>query len=209
MRVALYSRVSTLNLQDPELQARELREYAQRRGWQIVREYVDRGVSGSKDSRPALNELLADVHQRKCDVVLVWKLDRLGRSLRHLVNTLAELEARGVAFVSLRDNLDLSTPAGRLMFNVIGAMAEFESALIQERVKAGLRNARAKGRRLGRPRVAADGLRVAALRKAGNSWSEVCEQTGLSKGTAQRAFNARKSAPDLPKSSCGAVSSSV
>jgi DNA invertase Pin-like site-specific DNA recombinase len=173
VRVALYSRVSTLNLQDPELQARELREYAQRRGWQISREYVDRGVSGSKQSRPALNELLADAHQRKCDVVLVWKLDRLGRSLRHLVNTLAELEARGVAFVSLRDNLDLCTPSGRLMFKVIGALAEFERALIQERVKAGLRNARAKGKRLGRPKIAVDGRQVTALRKAGSSWSEV------------------------------------
>jgi len=208
MRVALYSRVSTLNLQDPELQARELREYAQRRGWQIAREYVDRGVSGSKDSRPALNELLVDVHQRRCDVVLVWKLDRLGRSLRHLVNTLAEFEARGVAFVSLQDNLDLSTPSGRLMFNVIGAMAEFERALIQERVKAGLRNARAKGKRLGRPKVAADGRQIAALRKTGSSWSEVCEQTGLSKGTAQRAFYARKGALGLPKNRCGPISSS-
>ena len=209
MRVALYSRVSTLTLQDPELQARELREYAQLRGWQVVREYVDRGASGSKDSRPALNELLADVHQRKCDVVLVWKLDRLGRSLRHLVNTLAELEARGVAFVSLRDNLDLSTPSGRLMFNVIGAMAEFERALIQERVKAGLRNARAKGKRLGRPKVAANGRQVAALRKAGRSWSEVCEITGLSRGTAQRVYYAQKSAPSLPKNPPGPISCGV
>jgi DNA invertase Pin-like site-specific DNA recombinase len=208
MRVALYSRVSTLNSQDPELQARELREYAQRRGWQIVREFIDRGVSGSKDSRPALNELLTDVHQRKCDVVLVWKLDRLGRSLRHLVNTLAELEARGVAFVSLRDNLDLSTPSGRLMFNVIGAMAEFERALIQERVKAGLRNARAKGKRIGRPRVPADVRRIVALRRAGNSWSEICEQTGLSKGTAQRAYHAHKAPAVLPKSLCGPIPSS-
>src|ERR1700722_674815 len=96
-------------------------------------------VSGAKDSRPELNRLLADVHMRKCDAVLVWKLDRWGRSLRHLVNSLAELEARGIAFVSLRDNLDLSTPAGRLMFQVIGAMAEFERALIAERVKAGMR----------------------------------------------------------------------
>jgi DNA invertase Pin-like site-specific DNA recombinase len=156
-----------------------------------------------------LNELLADVHQRRCDVVLVWKLDRLGRSLRHLVNTLAELEARGVAFVSLRDNLDLSTPAGRLMFNVIGAMAEFERALIQERVRAGLRNARAKGKRLGRPRIAADGGQVAALRKAGSTWSDVCTKTGLSKGTAQRAYYAKKSAPSLPKNRCGPISSSV
>jgi DNA invertase Pin-like site-specific DNA recombinase len=104
---------------------------------------------------------MTDIHQRKCDVVLVWKLDRLGRSLRHLVNTRTELKARGATFVSLRDNLDLSTPSGRLMFNVIGAMAEFERALIQERVKAGLRNARAKDRRIGRPRVTADGCWIA------------------------------------------------
>jgi DNA invertase Pin-like site-specific DNA recombinase len=209
-RVAIYARVSTANNgQDPALQTHELREYAERRGWKIVREYVDRGFSGSKDWRPALNELLADVHQRKCDVVLVWKLDRLGRSLRHLVNTLAELEARGVAFVSFSDNLDLSTPSGRLMFNVIGAMAEFERALIQERVKAGLRNARAKGKRLGRPKVAANGRQVAALRKAGSSWSEVCEQTGLSKGTAQRAYYARKGVPSLPKNRRGPISGSV
>jgi len=191
------------NGQDPKLQTNELREYAQHRGWRIVNEYVDRGVSGSKDSRPALNALIADVHQRKCDVVLVWKLDRLGRSLRHLVNTLAEFEARGVAFVSLRDNLDLSTPSGRLMFNVIGAMAEFERALIQERVKAGLRNARAKGRRIGRPQVAADGQRVAALRQAGMSWREICKETGLSKGTAQRAYAAQIVARGLPKNHRG------
>ncbi len=132
------------------MQTRELREYCERRGWTVAAEYVDT-ASGAKDSRPELNRLLADVHMRKCDAVLVWKLDRWGRSLRHLVNSLAELEARGIAFVSLRDNLDLSTPAGRLMFQVIGAMAEFERALIAERVKAGMRNARAKGRRIGRP----------------------------------------------------------
>jgi DNA invertase Pin-like site-specific DNA recombinase len=124
--------------QDPELQLSELREYATRRGWEIAEIYTDNGVSGSKDSRPALNRLMADAGQRKFDTVLVWKLDRFGRSLRHLINALAELEARGIAFVSLRDNLDLGTPSGRLMFQIIGAMAEFERALIQERVKAGL-----------------------------------------------------------------------
>jgi DNA invertase Pin-like site-specific DNA recombinase len=141
-RVALYARVSTCNgQQDPELQLRELREYARLRGLTIVGEHVDR-ISGSKDSRPALNRLMADASQRKFDAVLVWKLDRFGRSLRHLVNALAELEALGLSFISLRDNLDLSTPSGRLMFQIIGAMAEFERSLIQERVKAGLRNAR-------------------------------------------------------------------
>ena len=150
-RTALYARISTSNNgQSPEMQLRELREYCDRRGWAVAGEYIDT-ASGAKDSRPELNRLLADVHKRKCDAVLVWKLDRWGRSLRHLVNSLAELEARGVAFVSLRDNLDLSTPAGRLMFQVIGAMAEFERALIQERVRAGMRNARAKGKVIGRP----------------------------------------------------------
>jgi DNA invertase Pin-like site-specific DNA recombinase len=94
---------------------------------------------------------MADAHQHRFDAVLVWKLDRFGRSLRHLVNALAELEALGIAFVSLRDNLDLSTPSGRLTFQIIGAMAEFERSLIVERVKAGMRNARAKGKRIGRP----------------------------------------------------------
>jgi len=151
-RVALYARVSTANNgQDPTMQTRELEEYCQRRNWEIAGCYVDTGVSGAKDSRPELKRLMADAHQRRFDAVLVWKLDRFGRSLRHLVNALAELEALGVAFVSLQDNLDLSTPSGRLMFQIIGAMAEFERSLIVERVKAGMRNARAKGKRIGRP----------------------------------------------------------
>jgi DNA invertase Pin-like site-specific DNA recombinase len=115
-RVALYARVSTLNGQDLEMQLSELRECAGRRGWQIAEEYTDQGVSGSKESRPALNRLMIDAQRRRFDAVLVWKIDRFGRSLKHLVNALAELAAFGVAFVSLRDNLDLSTPSGRLMF---------------------------------------------------------------------------------------------
>ncbi len=132
-QVALYARVSTLNNQDPEMQLAELREYAGRRGWQIVEEFTDQGVSGCKESRPALNRLMSDACRRRFDAVLIWKIDRFGRSLKHLVNALAELAALGVAFISLRDNLDLSTPSGRLMFQIIGAMAEFERALIQER----------------------------------------------------------------------------
>src|SRR5713226_5637585 len=152
-RAALYARVSTSNgQQDPEMQLAELREYAARRDLVVSGEYIDH-VSGSKESRPALNKLMQDAHSRKFDIVLVWKIDRWGRSLKHLVTSLAELDAYGVAFISLRDNLDLSTPSGRLMMQLLGAMAEFERALIQERVKAGLRNAKAKGVRLGRPRV--------------------------------------------------------
>ncbi len=186
-RVALYARVSTLNGQDPQMQLRELREYALRRGWAIEKEYIDHGISGSKESRPALNDLMSDAHRRKFDAVLVWKIDRFGRSLKHLVNSLEELGALGVAFVSFGDNLDLSTPSGRLMFQIIGAMAEFERALIQERVRAGLRNAQAKGKRLGRPRVPVDALRIASLRSEGRSWAEIVAEVKVGKGTAQRA----------------------
>jgi DNA invertase Pin-like site-specific DNA recombinase len=187
-RVAIYARVSTSNgSQDPQMQVRELREYAQRRELTIVEEYVDSGVSGSKESRPALNRLMTDAHSRKFDTVLVWKLDRFGRSLRHLVNALAELEALGLTFVSLRDNLDLSTPSGRLMFQIIGAMAEFERALIQERVRAGLRNAASKGVRLGRPRVFVSESRIDALRGAGASWRAIAKELGISLGTVHRA----------------------
>lgn len=151
-RCALYARVSTLNgHQDPEMQLRELREFAGARGWQIIEEFTDRGVSGAKDRRPQLDRLMDAARSRKIDVLVVWKLDRFARSLKHMVTALSELEALGVEFVSLRDHLDLSTPGGRLMFHVISAMAEFERSLIQERVCAGLRNARAKGKTLGRP----------------------------------------------------------
>ena len=187
IRVALYARVSTLNNQDPEMQLRELREYAGRRGWQVADEYIDQGVSGCKESRPALNQLMSDACRRSFDAILVWKIDRWGRSLKHLVTSLAELDAYGIAFVSLRDNLDLSTPSGRLMMQLFGAMAEFERALIQERVRAGLRNARAKGKRLGRPRVMVDASRIAALRSQGRSWAQIKTEVGVSKGTAQRA----------------------
>lgn len=192
-RVALYARVSTSNgQQDPEMQLRELREYAKLRGLTIIGEYIDK-MTGSKDSRPALNRLMADASQRKFDAVLVWKLDRFGRSLRHLVNALAELEALGLTFISLRDNLDLSTPSGRLMFQIIGAMAEFERTLIQERVRAGLRNARAKGKRLGRPRIVVDAGRIAALRAEGRSWRGIAEKLGVGLGTVYRIANPRSS----------------
>jgi DNA invertase Pin-like site-specific DNA recombinase len=170
------------------MQLSELREYAVRRGWAISGEYVDQGVSGSKESRPELNRLTMDAHRRAFDAVLVWKIDRYGRSLKHLVNALADLSAYGVAFVSLRGNLDLSTPSGRLMFQIIGAMAEFERALIQERVKAGLRNARAKGRKLGRPRRIVDWSKVAALRVSGVSWRAISRQTGVGVATLYRLY---------------------
>ncbi len=149
MKAALYARVSTLD-QEPENQLQELRQYVQARSW-TAQEYVDKGVSGAKDRRPALDRLLRDARRGRIDVIAIWSLDRLGRSLRHLVVLLDELRALGISLVSLRDGLDFSTPAGRLQWQIIGAIGEFERARIAERVKAGLDQARRRGKRLGRP----------------------------------------------------------
>lgn len=192
MRAAIYARVSTNNGQDPEMQTRELREYCQRRGWETAGEYVDAGVSGAKDSRPELNRLMADAKRRRFDVILIWKLDRFGRSLRHLVNALAELESVGVAFVSLTDNLDLSTPSGRLMFQVIAAMSEFERELIRERVRSGMKNARAKGKAIGRPRSTLNDSIIADLRASGASLRAIAKATGMSLGAVHAACSKRE-----------------
>jgi len=182
MRAAIYARVSKSgHVQDPQVQTREIREYCERRGWQVAGEYVDAGVCGAKDSRPELNRLMADAHRRRFDAVVVWKLDRFGRSVRHLVNALAEFESLNIAFVSLSDNLDLSTASGRLMFNIIGAMAEFERELIRERVRAGLKNAKAKGARIGRPRANVDASQIARLRAQGRSIREIADELGYSR----------------------------
>jgi len=198
---AIYARVSTHNGQDPAMQTRELEEYCQRRGWQVAGCYVDTGVSGSKESRPELNRLMMDAHQRRFDAVLVWKLDRFGRSLRHLVNALAEFESLGISFVSLRDNLDLSTPSGRLMFQIIGAMAEFERSLIVERVKAGMRNVRAKGKRLGRPPrtfLTPDVRKSSgeAYRQGQGSLRQLAARFGTSVGMVQRCTRTRDPASE-------------
>jgi DNA invertase Pin-like site-specific DNA recombinase len=191
MDVALYARVSTRDKgQDPEMQLAELREFATKRGWKIAGEFVDIGVSGSKDSRPQLDAMMRLAKRRKLDLIVVWKLDRFGRSLRHLVDALAELNAVGCAFVSLRDNVDLSTPAGRMMFHIIGAMAEFERELIRERVKAGLAHARAKGTRLGRPKIKRerdkDAQTIRHMRAGGDSYAEIAEALGRSKADVYR-----------------------
>ena len=168
------------------------------RGWRVAGEYVDAGVSGAKDSRPELNRLMADAKRRKFDAVLVWKLDRFGRSLRHLVNALAEFESLGIAFVSLSDNLDLSTASGRLMFNIIGAMAEFERELIRERVRAGMKNAKAKGARIGRPRANVDASQIARLRASGLSWPKIARELGISVGTAYSVAQSLSKRPTEP-----------
>src|SRR5215469_2903426 len=187
MRAALYARVSKHTAQSPEMQIAELHDYCQRRGWDIIGEYVDVGVSGAKERRPQLDRLLVDCRKRGVDVVVVYRYDRFARSLRQLVNALCEFEALGIQFVSLHEGVDTSTPNGRLVFGIFASIAEFERELIRERVRSGLALARSRGKRLGRPRVFVDHAQLASLRRDGRSWSEICDVLGISKGTAQRA----------------------
>lgn len=199
--VALYARVSTLDKgQDPELQLRELRAHATAQGLAVAEEYVDHGVSGAKDSRPALNRMMAAAQSkpRRFDAVLVWKLDRFSRSLRHLINSLAILNEYQVAFVSLRDNLDLSTPSGRLMFQMIGAFAEFEREITRERVRAGLRNAVAKGKQLGRrQRPGVDVARIRLLRSQGKSWRAIEHELRIPQATCRARCAENPAAPGM------------
>lgn len=165
------------------MQTRELREYCERRGWAVAGEYVDTGISGAKDRRPELDRLMSDAHKRRFDVVAAWKFDRFARSVSHLLRALDTFRVLAVEFVSLSESLDTATPAGRMVFTVLGAVAELERSLIAERVRAGLRNARAKGKRLGRPRVAVDAAQVARLRASGLSWPKIASELGVSVGT--------------------------
>jgi DNA invertase Pin-like site-specific DNA recombinase len=183
MKAAIYARVSTTNHgQDVTMQTRELREYCERRGWTVAGEYVDT-MSGAKDRRPALDRLMAEAHRRKFDVVAVWKFDRFARSVSHLLRALDTFRVLGIEFVSLSESLDTATPAGRMVFTVLGAVAELERSLIAERVRAGLRNARAKGKKLGRPRVVVDGATIARLRESGLSLRAIAASLGVSLGT--------------------------
>jgi len=186
-RVAIYARISTTNHgQDATLQTRELKEYVERRGWTIAGEYVDSGISGTKDRRPELDRLMSDAHKRRFDVIAVWKFDRFARSVSHLLRALDTFRALGIEFVSLSESLDTATPAGRMVFTVLGAVAELERSLTVERVRAGLRNARAKGKRLGRPRSVVDTSRVAALRSQGLGWKKIAAHLGVGVGTLYR-----------------------
>jgi DNA invertase Pin-like site-specific DNA recombinase len=181
--VALYARVSTAE-QNCENQLLELRRYCEARGWSVWREFVDQGVSGAKDRRPALDDLAAEARRRKFDVVVCWRLDRLGRNLKHLVVMLEELQALGIGFVSLNEGIDLGTPAGRLQLHILAALAEFERSRIQERVKAGLARVRANGRRLGRPRLHLPLARLEAVH--GLSVRDASRQLRVSRSTVQR-----------------------
>ena len=177
MRAAIYARVSTFD-QEPENQLQELRRYVSAREWTAV-EYADRGVSGAKDKRPALDALIRDAKRRRFDVLICWRLDRLGRHLRHLILLLDELSALGIAFVSLAEGIDATTPAGRLQLHVLGAIAEFERARIAERVRLGMRRAKSEGRHLGRRRRAVSDDEIGAVSHL--SLRKASELLGVSK----------------------------
>ena len=181
-RAAIYARVSTFD-QEPENQLAELRRYVAARGWTAV-EFVNRGVSGSRDRRPALDAVLTDIKRRQFDVLVCWRLDRLGRSLKHLVTLLDELQALGVAFVSLQEGIDATTPAGKLQMHILAAIPEFGRARIAERVMAGLARAKKQGTRLGRPEKVIPESVLAPVR--GLSIRDAAKQLGVSRSTAHR-----------------------
>ena len=176
-RAVLYGRVSTVD-QHPETQLLELRQLVEQRGWQLVEEYIDHGISGTRVRRPALDKLMADAARHRFDVVVVWAFDRLARSVRHLLETLDELSRLGLEFVSLRENIDTGGPLGRAIIVIVGAIAELERSLIIERVRAGMRRAKLEGTRLGRKPLDVD--RFAILRD---------RQRGMSLGVLARTYN--------------------
>jgi putative DNA-invertase from lambdoid prophage Rac len=193
MKAAIYARVSTSD-QDCGMQLSELREYALRRGWTVAGEYVDTGWSGAKASRPQLDRLKVDASKRGFDAVLVYKLDRFGRSVRNCLDGIEALRAHGVRFLAVSQNIDTdeSNPTSRLMLHILAAVAEFERELIRERVCAGVRNARQKGKRLGRPKRVFDRQRAVELRQQGRSLPQIARELGVGLGTVVRALDGQK-----------------
>jgi len=186
MKAAIYCRVSTTAGQSVEMQLRDLRQLAEQRGFEIAGEYCDEGVSGSCDSRPQLDLMLADAQRGKFQAVLIWRLDRLGRSLQHLVRLFESFRSWNVALISFGEGLDFSTSMGKLFYQLSGAFTEFERDCIRERVKAGMRNARAKGRHIGRPRAVVDAARIGQLSALGTPWAKIGRTVGVSATTVKR-----------------------
>ena len=190
-RIAIYARVST-DRQSAESQLNALREYIDKRAWAISKEYIDEGYPGSTTKRPAFAAMMADARKRSFDILLVYKLDRLSRSLKDLIATLDDLHSLGIDFISYDNGLDTTTPTGRLIFNVVGAVAEFEKDIIRERVKAGLENAKRKGKLLGRPPLSPRLLAQAnQLRKQGLSFRKIGLQLGIPESTVRININKR------------------
>jgi DNA invertase Pin-like site-specific DNA recombinase len=191
-RVAIYARVST-DAQTTENQLRELRAAAERAGWEIVGEFIDHAVSGAKgrDQRPQLDKMLKAAARRQFDVIAAWSVDRLGRSLQHLVAFLAEIHASNTDLYLHQQGIDTTTPAGKALFQMCGVFAEFEHSMIQERVRAGLARARAQGRKLGRPRVSAETVAaVRAIRATGKGMLSIAKQLRIGTATVQRIVSA-------------------
>ncbi len=184
-RVALYVRVSTKD-QSVDMQLNDLDRYSKERGVKVFKVYKDNGVSGTKESRPALSELMNDAKKRKFDIVLVWRFDRFARSTKHLVNALYEFRSLGIDFISYQENIDTSSPLGEAIFTIISAMAKLERDIIAERVKGGLRKAKANGKRLGRPETVVDVDKVIEYKEQGKSIRQIAKELNLSKGVVQR-----------------------
>src|ERR1700676_3940770 len=182
MRIGIYARVSTKD-QSCELQIRDLRSYCVARGFDIVREYVDVGQSGAKDSRPELNKLMDDARKRQFDAIVVWRFDRFARSTKHLLSALEEFRSLGIQFVSYQENIDTSSALGQALFTIVSAVAQLERDLIRERVSAGIRNARANGKKLGRPKSSVDRQRILELKASGNSLRQIAAALGVGYGT--------------------------
>jgi len=186
-RVGLYARVSTANHnQDVELQLSELRRVAGQRNWTVLDEYVDDGVSGTEQSRPALDRMMADARSGKIDVIAVWRFDRFARSTQHLLSALEEFRVLGVSFVSIREQVDTATPAGKVLFTLIAAISEFERTLIVERVRAGVANAKSKGIHCGRPKVDTDIRPALALLEQERGLKQVASILNVSRSTLRR-----------------------
>lgn len=182
MRVVIYARVSTKD-QSCELQLRDLRSYCVARKFSLLREYVDVGESGAKDSRPQLNGLMDAARKRLFDAVVVWRFDRFARSTKHLLLALEEFRSLGIQFISYQENIDTSSPLGQALFTIVSAVAQLERDLIRERVSAGIRNARACGKQLGRPRRVVNHDEVKRLRSEGASLRQIAEKLGVGYGT--------------------------
>lgn len=197
--VAIYAHVST-DRQAVDMQFHELREYVARRGWTIQEEFIDHGYSGANTKRPAFTQMMNQAKKRKFDILLVWKLDRLSRSMKDLITTLHDLGSLGIDFVSYDNSLDTSAPTGKLVFHVIGTVAEFERDIIRERVKAGLENARQKGKRLGRPQIPpATFDQAKELRGQGLSFRKIANELDIHESTIRFRFKKEQEfgAPNL------------
>ena len=194
MRIGIYARVSTKD-QSCELQVRDLRAYCAARGFDLVGEYVDVGQLGAKDSRPELNKLMDDARKRQFDAIVVWRFDRFARSTKHLLTALEEFRSLGIQFISYQENIDTSSALGQALFTIVSAVAQLERDLIRERVTAGIRNAQANGKKLGRPRVKANIEEILQLRAEGYSLRKIAAKLGIGDGTVRDRLKDQRGKP--------------